>query len=801
MTNWKTEIVNPADTTTAKFGGKTTNYILQFFKDIDLSQAGADPLGIAEIATHTFFRSDAFHFWDSNKSHKISIVIPDYTSDKTLSYPSEANLLDTDEFTFNSATQTFLNKSIDFSLNTATNIPKSALPSTVMYEDEENAFGQHYQDIEEISTPANPASGTRRIFLDQSTGELSVRTPGGTTVSLEAGAAGGEANTASNVGAMGVGPFKTKTGSDLEFKNIAAGASGIVTVTDDTGNDEIDIEVLPGNIDLADIGGAITNRSALPTEIVYSDQTTTLGDFEYRFRSGKLILRDSDNSHSYIITGGDISADRILNIPVLTGTDSLVTENAPGTLVDKQVDVNDNYIQLQEISAPATPASTFGRLFLDSGTGEVSVKKAGGGVVSLEEAASGSGETNTMQNVGTAGVGVYKEKIGVDFRLKKINAGSSKVTITDDTGNDEIDVDVAEANLTLTSIGGTLSVAKGGTGATTLSGLLEGNGTSAITAISTGSNGEILTVVSGSPAWASLPSTIVETDQANTYGDFDQIFKSTRIKIRDADDTHQYSIVGGNITADRNLTLPALGANDIAVAEAFAQTLTNKTINASSNTITNIGDSAIAAHTTTKITTTNKSLLNSNIMYEDEDNNIGGHYLNITEVAAPSQPSTNNARLYLDSTSGALTVKKDDNSTVNLEESNPQSHFVWASGLGGSSANWSDGRGNPLIGMRFNGKNPNTYIVSEDDIVITRVDFTTAFNSKNGVTVAKILDDDVAVPNTTLQVNASTNTRVSTGSISQSITAGSEISILTDTSASSSGSVNYTVEIYGYISV
>jgi len=60
------------------------------------------------------------------------------------------------------------------------------------------------------------------------------------------------------------------------------------------------------------------------------------------------------------------------------------------------------------------------------------------------------GEANTASNVGTAGVGVFKQKTGVNLEFKKVNAGSNKVTIVDDTGSDEIDIDVVTANLGLT---------------------------------------------------------------------------------------------------------------------------------------------------------------------------------------------------------------------------------------------------------------------------------------------------------------------------------------------------------------
>jgi hypothetical protein len=58
----------------------------------------------------------------------------------------------------------------------------------------------------------------------------------------------------------------------------------------------------------------------------------------------------------------------------------------------------------------------------------------------------GGGEANTASNVGTAGVGVFKQKAGVDLEFKKINAGSAKITVTDDGDDDEVDIDLGTVN-------------------------------------------------------------------------------------------------------------------------------------------------------------------------------------------------------------------------------------------------------------------------------------------------------------------------------------------------------------------
>lgn len=77
-------------------------------------------------------------------------------------------------------------------------------------------------------------------------GQVTAVTTGGT----------GEANTASNVGAAGVGLYLSKSGVALQFKNIAPGSTRIA-VANDVGNSDVTIDVVEANCNVGNMTGTL----------------------------------------------------------------------------------------------------------------------------------------------------------------------------------------------------------------------------------------------------------------------------------------------------------------------------------------------------------------------------------------------------------------------------------------------------------------------------------------------------------------------------------------------------------------
>ena len=269
--------------------------------------------------------------------------------------------------------------------------------------------------------------------------------------------------TGSNQGISGVGVFVQKNGTDLEFKNINSG-NNTISVVDDTGNNEIDIAVNTGNIDRNDLSGTLTVSSG-------GTGATTL-------TSGNVLI------------GAGTSA--------VTTTKSAPSGDFVGTS-DTQILTSKTIVDSSSNLAARTLVSSDGAVLIDiSGaseptTGQI-LKATSNTTATWQNETGGAGESNTGSNQGTGGVGVFIQKTGVDLEFKNINATNNTISVTNDTGNNEIDIAVNSGNIGINDLNGTLSVANGGTGATTLTSgnVLIGAGASAVTTTKAAPTGDFV---------------------------------------------------------------------------------------------------------------------------------------------------------------------------------------------------------------------------------------------------------------------------------------------------------------------
>lgn len=295
---------------------------------------------------------------------------------------------------------------------------KTKLRSTVLYGDQNNSLGAFWEDIANIATPSNPAAGTRRMFVDTGTGQLSVRTSAGSTVSLEsAGGAGDVATTTTNT----YGDFdqifrstrvKIRNPANTFSYSIvgsAIAAARNVTLPLLTADDTFEVLAMAQtptnktiNVDQNTIKDSTTNAAgdllksnassyvrfvrgspnqvlsvnAGGTDLVWATPagggnvsttgSNTYGDFDQIFRSGKLDVSNPANTFNYSITGSAIVAARAVTLPLLTADDTFEMLAMVQTPTNKTINIDQNTIKHRTTNATGDilsgNASSFQRL-------------------------------------------------------------------------------------------------------------------------------------------------------------------------------------------------------------------------------------------------------------------------------------------------------------------------------------------------------------------------------------------------------------------------------------------------------
>ncbi len=212
------------------------------------------------------------------------------------------------------------------------------------------------------------------------------------------GTGGGEANTASNLGA-GSGLFSSKNGFDLRFKSLRADSNFLIT----------------------------------------GDSQELFISFVGPYASTNYVNSVSgDISSRLVATGAKIdSSGAFIQIQLDTISGSLNTkiENT-GSLLQSQV----GGPKVTGISVNFGNSNTNGINFLQSGN--ITLEFSGSNTIVIGSSAGtgvGGGEANTASNLG-AGEGLFSDKNGVDLRFKSLVAGSG-ITITSNTSEVTINRD------------------------------------------------------------------------------------------------------------------------------------------------------------------------------------------------------------------------------------------------------------------------------------------------------------------------------------------------------------------------
>jgi hypothetical protein len=314
--------------------------------------------------------------------------------------------------------------------------------------------------------------GGGAVTLTQTADEITVSTP----------ISSGEANTASNIG-IGTGIFKQKTGVNLEYKTLIGNTTVSILPT----ANEVQLGVNQAALSLGSIGGALNLA------------TQTTGTLP----GGSL------PAHTHIAADVTNFATAAQTAAVQNSLAASTVIAPSATAVNTALAGKQNTITAGNITSPTTGVT------VTNGTG----------------ATLGPATTIAIQSASTAQPGLLTAADWNTFNSKQntivpanVTAASTRVTLGGTPAGAALQpfsIDVNEANLALNNIGGTLGIAKGGTGSTTAVGARASLGTNDAANITTGvldvsrggtglggvgANGTVLTVVAGVPAWQAASS-------------------------------------------------------------------------------------------------------------------------------------------------------------------------------------------------------------------------------------------------------------------------------------------------------
>ena len=400
--------------------------------------------------------------------------------------------------------------------------------------------------------------------IDTTSGNLTIDSAGGTVAIDDAVTVSG------TLGVTGVATFSTHVAmGDSDILKIGAGpdltlyhdgtnsyitnATGALKVATETSGIAITLGHSTSEVTVAD-------NLTVTGNLTVSGTTTTVDSTTINIQNSFVFEGATDDSHETTLTTVDPTADRTISLPNVSGTLPVLAAASTTQITSTPEEIN--LIDGGTSAGTTAVAGGDGIVTNDNGTmRQTTVDTFDTYLAATTKTLTNKTLTSPVLNTGVSGSAILDEDA--------MGSNSATQLATQQSIKAYVDAKVTAEDLDVTSDSGTIDIDLDSETLTVAGG----------TGLSSSATGTTVTLAIDSTV-ATLTGTQTLTNKTLTS----PVMTTPQIKDSSAD--HQYVFAASELAADRTVTMPLLTGNDQFTMDAHASTLTNKSIDLGTNTLT-----------------------------------------------------------------------------------------------------------------------------------------------------------------------------------------------------------------------